>query len=478
VQRHPSRRGIIILLLIIGIVGFLLRINEAVHISNLAHPDEIYQTLEPAHRLAYGYGIVTWEWRDGIRSWLLPLLLAGVMRCTGWMGQGSDGYLLAIRLLLAASSMVTIWFGYVWAKRTCGPIAAVISAAVCACWYEIVGFAPRAMPEVLAIHVLLVGLYLGAYPGQLSKNRDLFLAGVSFGIAMSLRIQLAPAIMFAGLYLCRRHWLKRLPMIAGGIVLPVIVFGLVDLVTWHHIFQSFYLYFWENAVKGKSLLYGTKPWSWYLIEQLDHLGPVLLLALFGVRRSHLLGWIVLIIFASHSVVAHKEARFLYPALPLILVLSVLGFWEVMRGLNRHLKISTDYRPIIATGIVFFLLTSSALASSFPFWLKNSGGMTAFNQLSKNDLVCGVGLYGVPWTNVGGYTYLHKNVPIILMSKSEEFDNEAAAVNSILAREGVSIPRADFSPRGCWNGTCLYQRAGPCAFSDEREINRVLRESGN
>lgn len=27
-------------------------------------PDEFYQALEPAHRLVFGYGHLTWEWRD------------------------------------------------------------------------------------------------------------------------------------------------------------------------------------------------------------------------------------------------------------------------------------------------------------------------------------------------------------------------------------------------------------------------------
>ena len=43
------------------------------------HPDEVLQYLEPAYRLLTGDGIVTWEYRYGMRSWLLPWLLAGGM---------------------------------------------------------------------------------------------------------------------------------------------------------------------------------------------------------------------------------------------------------------------------------------------------------------------------------------------------------------------------------------------------------------
>ena len=51
----------------------------ALAFPNVVWPDEIFQTLEQAHRLAFGYGIVPWEFRAGARSWLLPGLLAGAM---------------------------------------------------------------------------------------------------------------------------------------------------------------------------------------------------------------------------------------------------------------------------------------------------------------------------------------------------------------------------------------------------------------
>lgn len=43
------------------------------------HPDEIMQYLEQGHRLAFGNGVVYWEFFYGARSWLLPGLIAGVL---------------------------------------------------------------------------------------------------------------------------------------------------------------------------------------------------------------------------------------------------------------------------------------------------------------------------------------------------------------------------------------------------------------
>src|SRR5512143_2896486 len=72
--------------------GLALRVYLAIAFPNIYHPDEVFQTLEPAHRLATGWGIVTWEWRVGIRSWLLPSILAGLMNFAGGRDADPQGY--------------------------------------------------------------------------------------------------------------------------------------------------------------------------------------------------------------------------------------------------------------------------------------------------------------------------------------------------------------------------------------------------
>ena len=73
----PSRGEVAVLLAIIG-VGFALRFLLAELSPNIHHPDELFQYLEQAHRLVFGYGVVPWEFRVGTRSWLLPGFLGGL----------------------------------------------------------------------------------------------------------------------------------------------------------------------------------------------------------------------------------------------------------------------------------------------------------------------------------------------------------------------------------------------------------------
>lgn len=459
------------------LIALLLRVGVAIRVPNLVHPDEIFQTQEPAHRLAYGYGIVTWEWREGIRSWAFPALLAVVMRATEWMGSGSAGYIWATTVLLSLISLTAVWFGFAWARRASGIEAALIAAGGCAIWYELVIFAPRALTEVLAAHLLLPGLYLGAYAGGRWEKRKLFLAGLLCGLAMSLRIQLFPAVAVAGVYFCRFHWRARIAPVLAGILIPPAVFGAVDAITWSYPFQSFFRYFWVNTIEGRSALYGTEPWYWYLLILLAHLGPILLLALFGVRRSPFLGWIASVILAAHSLIPHKEVRYIYPLMPILITLAALGIVEIANELNHFLK--SQIRPwiLVPVALILFAFFSAFLAPQFTYWTRNPGSMTIVDQLSRDPAVCGLGVDGISWFNTGGYTHLHRNIPIILLSASAMAE-ETASVNAVIAVGTPAHLPHEFALRECSDGVCLYQRARSCASPQTGEVNAVLRQTGN
>src|SRR5262249_50604539 len=45
--------------------AFALRIVVAATLPNLCWPDEVFQTSEQGHRLAFGPGLVSWEFREG-----------------------------------------------------------------------------------------------------------------------------------------------------------------------------------------------------------------------------------------------------------------------------------------------------------------------------------------------------------------------------------------------------------------------------
>lgn len=467
----------IYILIALMLIGLGLRVVAA-RSETLAHPDEVFQTQEPAHHLAYGYGVVTWEWREGIRSWVFPAFLAAVMRATGWMGAGSSGYLLGIVLVLSMISLTTVWFAFAWAKRSGGIAAAIIAAGSAATWYQLIDFGGRALTEVLATHLLLPGLYLGVYGEKIPERRRMFLAGIFCGLALSLRIQLTPAVAFALLWFCHGRWRTRIAPLGAGFVLPLALFGAIDMLTWSYPFQSFVRYFWENAIEGRSKGYGVSPLGSYVWTLFLAFGPMLVFVLAGCRRSPFLGWMALIILASHSVLAHKEVRFLYPLIPLMVTLAALGVEEIMSNIRiRDRPFPSQFT--IAGGLIVCVVASFLLASQFPIRPRYSGGTAAFDWLSHDSDLCSVGVYSVPWFDTGGYTHLHRKVPILLFSDASEVAANAASFNALLAPSGASGLADGLRRVTCWNGVCLYTRSGVCAAPPPgTELNASLRQSGN
>ena len=152
-------------------VALGLRVGLALLAPNVHHPDEIFQVLEPAHRLWFDWGIVSWEWRDGVRSWFFPGLVAGLMALTDGATDGPDDYLAAIAIVLSTLSLSVVVVGFLLGHRLFGLPGAIITGGLCAVWPDLVYFAPKTLSEAPAAHVLIVALYLNATTDEAASPR-------------------------------------------------------------------------------------------------------------------------------------------------------------------------------------------------------------------------------------------------------------------------------------------------------------------
>ena len=91
VRELPPERRLAQVLLLLGVAGGgALRVWLALTDDGIYWPDEIYQSLEPAHRLVFGYGLQAWEFIDGARNWVLPGLVAALLKGATWVGLDTD----------------------------------------------------------------------------------------------------------------------------------------------------------------------------------------------------------------------------------------------------------------------------------------------------------------------------------------------------------------------------------------------------
>ncbi len=491
---NQKSSSVVLPLIIILLLALFLRLYTAFAFPNIHWPDEIFQTLEPAHRLAYGNGIISWEWRDGVRSWVLPGIISGVMRLTGWMGEGSRGYIAGVTLFFCLLSLSPVLVGFFWGYRTGGLIAAIITAGACSVWFELVYFAPKALNEVVAAHLLLPGVYLAVHGQSFQTRTRFFLAGILLGLTIALRIHLIPAVAFAIVWVTHKDWRgKGLPLLLG-ILGPILVFGWVDALTWSYPFQSFWLNIWVNVVEKKSHAWGVFPWYTYFQDLIDTwklpaLGFICLLAPVGARRSPLLACLALVIVLTHSILAHKEYRFIYPALPMVIVLVGLGMAELISVFRRWGRFPKFSIIAVSLCLILWSFTSAVLAGQFDNtraanipesehtnWTSFSGTLRAFQDLAVEETLCGLGISDWAWS--GGYTYLHQNVPIFVFDRDDiNIEPITPNFNYFLASKPIPPIQTTYELQKCWDRTCLYKRSGSCVKRSGYHINKLLQERG-
>ncbi len=155
-----------------------------------------------------------------------------------------------------------------------------------------------------------------------------------------------------------------------GAALPLVAGGVLDALTWGFLLQSIWLNAWVNLYQGKSEEFGVFPW-FYLLGYLVILWGgafafIIALASLGGRRLPLLLAVIGTILATHSLIPHKEYRFIYPALPLIATLAGIGSVELLDALWGALR----PRPGRSIGVVIAAsiwgCVSVSLLASPPF----------------------------------------------------------------------------------------------------------------
>ena len=461
-------------------IALFLRVVIFLLFPSIYYPDEIFQSQEAAHRLAFGTGVITWEYRFGMRSWVLPSLIAGIMKCTAWLSSGSSGYIFGICLFFSLLSLTVVWFSFSWCRQYLGMKYALLAGFTTAIWYELIYFGPRTFNEFVAGNLFLPAIYLGSvkqHQAMESKWR-LLLIGMLLGLTVSLRVQFGPAVLFVAIWIVSRNWKTRAIPVVSGILIVLLTFGLVDAVTWSRFFYSYYANFSMNYLHHQADRWGTEPWYFYFLKLLSHTGPLAIFAVVGIRRSPILGWICLADLLPHLLIGHKEYRFIYPTLPLLLTLASIGLIDSLRFLERKTACHLSQRAELVIAASFILVCSLVLASRYPEWKKSGGELQAFNRLSVDEKACGVAIRDVDRNHVGGYTHLNRPIPIFVFGSFSGAYPFIGTFNRVVAPESTAAPIHGYTPASCRDGVCVYQREGTCqAGGKENEINEYMKQRG-
>jgi hypothetical protein len=474
------------------LLGFALRIGTCLTQTHVLFFDETMQYFEQGHRLAFGSGIVPWEFDDGIRSWLLPGVIALAMQATAWFSDNPMLYIDVVRTVCIALSMVVVFIGFRAGETDSGRMGAVVTGGFCAIWFDLIYFAPAVMTEVLAAHCAIAALYVGA---RGSTTRCGFWVGALFGAAICLRYQYAPALLLAAIWQYRRqvrHW----QWVFLGLTAVLLPFsGVLDAITWGGAFQSIWLNFARNSLQGMATAIGTQNAAWYLEYLTVALVPLPLflgLAVVGGIRFPALGIAALATLVTHSLVPHKEVRFIYLTIAAMPILIGLGASYLLRYLAaRHgARTMTIGAPVFLAlgGLLSWYIATGPLDGR---WAFQRGMVHAFLAAHREPDLCGLQVRDMASWQSGGYTYLNRNVPLMFDPYIPEIHLKGApfplrftvelyggpvsqlrSPYSHVIADAAHRP-AGFAPVSCFPDDarpgepelCLFRRRSGCADSD-------------
>ena len=460
----------------ICLLAFLLRFLPIVLEPNLHQPDELYQSIEQAHRLVYGTGLVPWEFQYGARSWLLPGALAGIMWLARLVGDGPAYYLPAIFGALSLLSAACVVVAFLWGRRFYGVAGGFIAAWAMALSVDAIYFGPRAGQEEIAAHLLVLATYL-AEPGfRPQSTRRLIAAGLVFGLVFSVRFHLAPAIALIVLWSGWGEWRARFVPLTGGALAATLAGGLIDWPAWGFPFASVWYNFEYNILYGVNAYYGQPGWDVYPAFLAYYwsggVAVILLLAALGSARLPMLGAAALLTFVQYALLPHKEFRLIYPAVLPAALLASLGLAQAATWVERQLRASGRIpgHAIHVCGLAaafLWLVFACGEAASLGYvglWSQDDGALRAALSVASMRGVCGVAIYeshGFTWARSGGYSYLHEPGPLYEPGDEAAFLKEAPGFN-VAVSEGRPLDLAGFRARQCFGGVCVAERPGGCA----------------
>ena len=479
----PYSKGLLYLIVAIG-VGLRLATLSTPHVF---YPDEIFQYLEAAHRLVFGPGVVPWEYREHIRSWLFPLVLAGPMWLGGAAAPVSGAYLVLPKLLLLVFSTAVIWAAHSLGRRI-SPLHALFAALVAATWYESVYFSTVSLTEPVATTAFLAGAAL------LYRRRDsrtgyfCATAGGLFAVACLIRFQYAPAVAAFALIETARKPRDIAYLLAGAT--PILLLSCAaDLAMGSTPFGWLLENVRQNVLLGRSNLYGVSTWLYPLaligVWKL-WLMPILLLCWIGARRYPALMLAAVANFAVHSLIGHKEYRFILLTTTLISILAAIGTVDAVQWLVRRSG-GDRARQIAWIAAGGWLLASASIATTppvRPWWTQQEAQLAAFTAMRDAPGACGISIYGIDWSETAGYTYLHRPVPLYVydLNQRNAVMRDTPAFNRII-QPATLAPAPGFAPERCFLGEggpsiCIYRRPGRCLeVIRQAEINQRIIQLG-
>jgi hypothetical protein len=232
-------------------------------------------------------------------------------------------------------------------------------------------------------------------------------------------------------------------------------------------------------VHGRASTFGTSPaleyvanfwvlWSLALV-------PIALAIIQGARHFPLLLAVALTNLVFHSLIAHKEHRFVFLTVAAFIILAAIGSADWIKALQRRPGWQLWATPLLAGGWIASSLVLSATGVMPDLWWRGIGAMELARAVRTDKGTCGVALYEVPYlmlpgreNSVGGkptYAFDARD-PRVANGTMSAAGDASPSFNRLLSRRAMAahLPKK-FIQKQCAlfydAEVCIYMREGGC-----------------
>jgi hypothetical protein len=331
VLAYFRRHSVCFHLLVAVAVGLFLRLLAAHFIYGPQALDDYKHGVWPAYQYFIGENMDLPDYRSHLLVWILAFFVRIAHAL------GAESALTQVRSMYAGLALVSLLSfvgAYLYTSCFRSKTFAALTFYLLAI-YPIMPFvSTRAFGEAVALSFVTLGLGMCEHARR--KTLSALEMAVGFfllGVAVLLRFQVGIiSVVYFGYVLWRRDWKMALACAGAGLLLIAAQAG-IDLESGKYPFETLKAYLDENA--GGAAGYGVSPWynTWLLVLGVT-LFPFSLVFYKPTKYllvRHLPMMFCLLAFVLiHSLVAHKEERFMYPIFGLLLI-ALAYVW----ALNRH-----------------------------------------------------------------------------------------------------------------------------------------------
>lgn len=303
------------------------------------HPDEHYQVLEFA-KFKLGEAPeadLPWEFHEKMRPGLQPFIAFCGIKFFRFAGL--DDPFVQVALFRILTGFLAFWLYWRWMSVLAPGFkdrGKWLYLGLLFFWmmpYLNVRFSSENLSAIAFFGGLLM---IFPEPGIASGKR-LVLAGFVLCLSFFFRYQIAFAAIGLGCWFLyyKKMSLPQWAMLVTGALLAFIPGLAADWWLYGEWQPAPYNYFVQNIVEDKASGFGVSPWWSYALDlPLAFLPPISLFLfgfmVYGIRKSlsHVFVWVLIPFVVCHSMIAHKEVRFMFPMLLPIFYLAAAGFDQV------------------------------------------------------------------------------------------------------------------------------------------------------